>query len=155
MRRFAILTTLGLLLALLPAAGLAQGPPSALSFPGKWWRMPEASKDLNLTEEEKTKLDSMYLEFHSMLIQARADRDKAKLILDDLLEKETLDEKAVFEQLDKANEINTRMNTERFRFLVEVRKLLGLERYTVLKGFFMKSRMRFGKKGPNPPPGED
>ena len=147
-----------LLLTALPVPGLAQGPPSALSFPGKWWRMPEMSNQLSLSEEEKIKLDAMYLEFHSMLIEARAARDKAQLILDDLLERNELDEKAIFAQLDQANQVLTKMNTDRFRFLVEVRKLLGVDRYTALKGLFMKNRMRFDRKGQKPPaegPDED
>ncbi len=146
------------MLAVLPGQGWAKGPPdgpsTGINYPGKWWRVPDLTEQLNLSAEEKTKLDALYLEHHSRLIDARAARNKAKLILDDLLEKDELDEKAVFAQLETANEALSRINTERFRFLVEVRKLLGVERYAQLKGLFFKHRMERRIRDSKEPPEE-
>ena len=139
-----ILTVAVLTVFALPSAGHC-GPPDMPPPPMKWWRVPEFVEQMGLTQEEKQKLDSMYIESHSKLIDAEAAKNKAKLILDDLMDKEELDEKAVFTQLEKVNQALATMNTERFRFLIEIRKFLGSKRFAQLKGLFDQHRIRIMK----------
>jgi hypothetical protein len=156
-RRFLLVCIVTFLLAW-PLTVAAQGGPRTKSFLGKWWKMPEFTGEISLTREERDSLDALYLDSHAKLIDARAAKTKAKLILDDLLEKDELDEKAIYGQVDEVNKAMAVVNTERFRFLIEVRKLLGVKRHAQLKSLFGKHRRRFLKERINqaaqPPAGD-
>ena len=110
---------------------------STLVIPsGKWWNMPEMAKKINLTEPEKKKLDELYIVFHRKLIDHKAVIDKLWLDIDTRFDKEEFDESAVLEQFKKHEEERSAIATERFRFLVNVRKILGRERYQRLKSLY-------------------
>ncbi len=147
-RRFLLVFMFALFLAL-PWSSEALADPDERGFPGKWWRMSEFAGEITLSQAEKDKLNALYLESRARMIDARAAKSKAKLILDDLLEKEQLDEEAIYAQLELANKALAAMNSERFKFLIEVRKLLGADRHAKLKSLFGKHRMRFRKERMN------
>ncbi|MCD6485900.1 MAG: periplasmic heavy metal sensor [Syntrophobacterales bacterium] len=107
---------------------------------GKWWHNPEVSKQMNLTEEEIGSLDKAYLENRRNLIDLKGKLEKERLELEILFENEKLNETEVSKQFGKVENARTRLSAERFRFIVEVRKIIGLERYRTLKTSFDKFR---------------
>jgi Spy/CpxP family protein refolding chaperone len=110
---------------------------STLVIPsGKWWNMPEVAKKVNLTEAEKKKLDDLYVVFHRNLIDRKAVMDKLWLDIDTLFDKEEFNESAVLGQFKKHEAERSAMAGERFQFLVNVRKILGRERYERLKSLY-------------------
>ena len=58
---------------------------------------------------------------------------KAQIALEWFIEKEQLDESACKDQFQKVLEARNKLSTERYNFLIEVRKLLGYERFLQLK----------------------
>ncbi len=126
-----------LLLILLISPTLAVGKDMPL---GKWWHNPRVSEQLNLNEEQKRKLDEIFVESRRKLIDLKSSVEKEQFELENLLESEMLDEAAVMEQFKRLEKARVNLNTERFNFILEVRKTIGLERFQRLKMLHEKMR---------------
>jgi Spy/CpxP family protein refolding chaperone len=114
----------------------------SLAIPGgKWWRMSKIAKDLELTSEEQTKLDVLFMENRRQMIDLKAGAEKAKLELEEVLDKKDFDESVCMERFTEFQDADKKLAAERFKFLVEVRKLLGTERFQKIKTQFHKRRM--------------
>jgi len=100
---------------------------------GKWWENPEMAKKLNLSDAEKATLKEAFNNSHRKLIKLKSNLEAERFELGNLLDKKTLDEAAVMQQFTKLEKARTELSRERFNFLVEVRKILGQERYQTLK----------------------
>ena len=100
---------------------------------GKWWESPKMAEKLKLTDAEKAKLKEAFDKSHRKLIKLKSNVETERFELGSLLDKKTLDEAAVMQQFTKLEKARTELARERFNFLVEVRKILGQERYQVLK----------------------
>jgi Spy/CpxP family protein refolding chaperone len=116
--------------------------------PGRWWRSPELSKDMRLTDREKQILDDMFAKNRNALIDLRSDIEKERLKLEDILEKDPVNESAAKAQFKRVEEKREKIALERFNFILDARKVLGPERFRILTGKFeeMKNK-RLGKPG--------
>jgi Spy/CpxP family protein refolding chaperone len=138
------------LLLLLSSPAIAIG--QELPF-GKWWYNPRVSQQLNLNETEKSKLDKEFVDSRRRLIELKSSVEREQFELENLLESEALDEAAVMEQFKKLEKARASLSSERFNFLIQVRKILGLDRFQRIKMFYGKSRhhkMRRNMEGPGP-----
>ena len=115
-------------------------PPGVPS--GKWWKLPHIAERLALTEEEKGKLDTMYLEQRQRMIDLRSQVEKERLELEQLLDSTTFDPAASLERFKRLQEAHKNLATERFQFLLQVRSLLGHDRFQLLKAEVWKYRMK-------------
>ena len=120
---------------------------------GKWWRIPEVASVLKIRPEEQTTLDNLYYEHRNQMIDHMSELKKGQLALEQLIENENLDESACKDQFQKVLEARNKISTERYNFLIEVRKLLGFERFLHLKPKFYelgrgKSRKDGDRKRP-------
>ena len=120
---------------MLPQSVMAQKGPF-----GKWWHNPDISSQLNLTEQEKTRLDNQFVESRRKLIELKSDVQKQRFELETLLEMEELDEDALNEQFKGLEKARNKLANERFRFLKESRKILGKERFQNVKRMFKERR---------------
>ena len=102
----------------------------------KWWKMPGISERLSLTKEEKEKLDTLYFENRSRMIDLKSGIQKERLVLGRLLDSSGFDASAAREQFKKVIETTHQLAMERFGFLLKVREMLGLERFQQLKEEF-------------------
>lgn len=127
----------------------------ALGMPmGKWWKMPQVADKLGLSQEEKEKLDSIYLQHRHQMIDFRGQVQKERLELEHLLDSRTFNAVACMDRFKKFVEARNNLTTERFKFLIQVRELLGLERFQQLKAGFRQYRIK-GKRGwPHPSKGK-
>ncbi len=107
---------------------------------GKWWRIPHMTEQLDLKDTEKKELDQLYVESRRSLIDIKSTLEKERFELDNLMEQTTLDEEAVMERFKKLEKARADLAAERFRFMLQVRKVLGPERYQGLKMLFKEFR---------------
>ncbi len=124
--------------------GLARRPAGigGLTTPsGKWWRMPEVGKKLSLTGREQQKLDDLFVQNRRRLIDLKSNMQKQRLELEQVLDQPNFNEPACMDRFKKFQDARTNLCNERFKFLVKVRKLLGLDRYRQLKTEFRDRRM--------------
>ncbi len=134
---------------LLAAVFIAQAAWGQVAFakhdlmPGKWWMMPRVADTLNLTEEEKAKLDQLFLDKQSAMIDIKARVDKEQLALESILGREPLDEAAASTQFSRVLAARDELAGLRFQFLVGSRKVLGAERFQQLTSIFEEFKERF------------
>ncbi|NVM22245.1 MAG: periplasmic heavy metal sensor [Desulfobacterales bacterium] len=150
--------TIFTLICLIAASGIGLAKESRgvgrLKMPhGKWWRMPEVAKKLALTSEEQQKFEDLFVQSRRRMIDFKSNVEKERLELEMILDQQDLNESACMDRFKKFEDARTNLANERFRFLVEVRKLLGLERYRKLKTEFRDHRVhrmkgRQERKGP-------
>ncbi len=107
---------------------------------GKWWRFPYVVDNLNIDDSEKAQLDKLYAESQRAMIDLKAQMEKQRFELDNLMSAEPLDETAVMEQFKKLETARAALTEEKFRFVIEARKLLGYERYQQLKSIYQDMR---------------
>ena len=98
------------------------------------------SKELNLSEAEKSRLDQEFVDSRRNLIELKSSVERERFELENLLEKEPLNEAAVMEQFKKLEKARASLSSERFSFLIKARKILGLERFQRIKMFYGKLR---------------
>ncbi len=109
----------------------AQSEPS-----GKWWYDPGIKAELNLQDSEIKRLDRLFNKSRRRLIDLKNKVEKAQFEYQRLMEAEPLDEKAVNRQFAQLEKARSQLAAERSRFLVEVRKILGHQRFQRLKQIY-------------------
>ena len=129
-----------MIVLIFPALALGKDLPR-----GKWWQDPKLSSIINVSKEEKQKLDELYIESRRNFIKLKSAVESERFELEVLMDKDPLDEAKVLEQYRKMDNARDSLGTERFRYLLEVRKILGAERFQKLKFEFQNQRR--GKKG--------
>lgn len=131
--------------------GSGAGKDSMGMPPGKWWKTPQMAEKLSLTKEEQGKMDSMYLEHRRRMIDLRSQVQRERLEIEQLLDSRTLNAPACMDRFKKLQDAQNKLATERFGLLIQVRELLGLDRFQTLKEGFQRSRMkgRHGKRSSN------
>lgn len=144
-----VLSSINMAMAKDPGFGgqrLGHGKKSMGMPVGKWWKMPHVADKLALNQEEKEKLDSMYLQHRHQMIDFRSQVDKERLELEYLLDSNTFNAAASMDRFKKFEQARNNLATERFKFLIKVRELLGLQRFQQLKAEVRQYRMK-GKRG--------
>lgn len=144
-----VMITAGLMLmaGLCPAQPAGDGPNSYNLPPGKWWRLPEASEKHGITPTEQEKLDELYMDSRRKMIDLKGILEKEMLDLELLMDTNTFDEKAAMEKYRAVQNARSDLSVERFRYFIEVRKLLGNDRYQLLKQRYQEIR-RSRRQGP-------
>ena len=118
--------------------------------PGRWWRVPSIAEKLDITAEEETRFDKLFSANRRNLIDAKSLLEKEQFELENLMDEEPLDEKAVMDQFKKLEQARGGLATERFRFLLKIRQTLGYNRFQELKMMFreFKEKRKRGKRFP-------
>ena len=118
------------------AQGLGLGSGGCIMAGGKWWHNSDYAKTLVLTSNEKASLDNLYSENVKSLIDIRASLQKDMLIVSQLLDAENLDEAVVLAKFKDHQNSRATMATEHFKYLLEIRKLLGATRFQQLRSLY-------------------
>ena len=141
MLRKLLYAALLLVFLILPATAIAKN-----AGLGKWWRHPKVSEKLNLSEDEKSNLDKQFVDSRRRLIKLESALKSEQFELDHLLENESLQEKETVKQFDRLQKARTNLASEQFKFLLEIRKILGLERFRQLKQYKQLRRQMIRKE---------
>ena len=119
----------------IPVLATAQDRPA-----GKWWRLPKVSKELHLRQDEKNELDDLFVENRRRLIDLKSELERARFDLNTLLDNGSIDDDAVHAQYERLERAREKLARERFRFLLEVRRILGPKRFDRLKRMYRQFR---------------
>ena len=119
------------LMVLLPVAAAAQDVPV-----GKWWQDSRVTHQLNLSPAEIEKLDQSYIENRRQLIQKKSEVEAQQFELEAIIEKKQFDERAAHQQFQRLENERTNLSRSRFQFLMEVRKILGPDRFQNLRNIY-------------------
>lgn len=100
--------------------------------PGKWWHNPRVAEKLDLNDKQIRRLDEQFRKSRLKFIKLRGEVEREQLELEVFFEKKQLNEQAVLEQYKKLEKARTAMGLERFRFFIQVRKIVGYENFLQL-----------------------
>jgi Spy/CpxP family protein refolding chaperone len=131
-----------MLLALMTLPSFAVGQDM---FPGQWWRLPQAGEMFGLTDKQKLQLDDLYFKNRRNLAELKDALEKERSRFAATMEREPLNEAAVMTQFGRLEETRTRLAAERVHYVIELRKVLGPERFQRVKTYFSKMRDKRSK----------
>lgn len=113
-----------LTIALTAVSALAQSAPS-----GRWWRSARVVKELNLTQSETRRLEEAYRQSRRELIKKKSRVESEQFELQNLMDSRNIDEKAIRAQNRKLEKARSDLADEKFAFVIQVRKIIGHERF--------------------------
>jgi len=98
-------------------------------YRGKWWRIPQVAETLKLSENETRQLEAAFDTALVNMLEAKSKVEVEQVKLRMLMEENDLDRAAVLEQHRRQEEARTRLAEARFAFLLEVRQIVGRDRF--------------------------
>ncbi len=145
-----------ILLFIFPALLLSSLPSDARDYnlpPGKWWENDRVVEHLRLTEDQQAEIGDLVYESATRMIDLNAAVEKAKLALENQVDRRDLDAAAVRQAFKAFQDARRALETERFEMLLAVRVVLTPEQWEKMLSMREKlDRMRQRRDGP-PPPG--
>jgi periplasmic protein CpxP/Spy len=100
---------------------------------GKWWREPEISKKLQLSEGQIAQLDQIFYDHRVKLIDHGAEMEKQDLKLQSLLDADQPDEGQIGSQVDLVLAARGKLEREYTFMNLDLRKVLSLDQWRQLK----------------------
>ncbi|MDH3392103.1 MAG: hypothetical protein OEL85_09945 [Desulfobulbaceae bacterium] len=100
---------------------------------GKWWNNSEVADELKLTDGERKILEEKYTDGRRKMIDLKSEVEKERLELDIVLENPDASKSQIVERYDNLENARKKLSKERFGLLIEVREVIGAERFQSLK----------------------
>ncbi len=107
----------------------------------RWWYNPEVSKRINLSADEIKQLEDTFRKSRRKMIQYKSRVESEQFELESLMESSDFDQSAAVKQYKKLQKARDELGMERFLFLVQVRRIVGLKRFEQLM-YYKKMRQR-------------
>lgn len=104
--------------------------------PGRWWRVPYFVEQLSITDSQKDELDKLFDHNRDRLAELQKQMEQEKRDLMQMIEGEHLNENDAKAQMKKLETTRTILSATRFSYSLEVRKLLGHDRFQQLKTLY-------------------
>ena len=143
---------LGFLGVLGAAAAIAQTVPKALENPapgsspfvysyaygygvksGKWWTSPDMAQKLNLTDDQKRRMDEIFQQHRLKLIDLEGTLEKEEISLEPLVGADQPDDAKVFAQIDRVALARAELEKANSRMLWQVRRVLTPDQWKQLQ----------------------
>ncbi|MGC9195412.1 MAG: hypothetical protein ACP5IL_08165 [Syntrophobacteraceae bacterium] len=104
--------------------------------PGRWWRLPYFAVPLQINELEKERLDSLFDYNRNKLaeLKTRVEEERGELVA--AIDQQHLDETSAMARMKKLEDSRSLLAATQFSYSLEVRKLLGYQRFEHLKTLF-------------------
>ena len=104
--------------------------------PGRWWHLPYFADQLSITDKEKDELDKLFDYNRNRLAELKTQLEGEKAELLKTIDQEHLNETSAITKMTKLENTRTLLAATRFSYALEVRKLLGYERYQRMKTLY-------------------
>ena len=108
--------------------------------PGRWWHIPYFADQLSITDKEKDELDKLFDYNRNRLAELKTQLEGEKAELLKTIDQEHLNETSAITKMTKLENTRTLLAATRFSYSLEVRKLLGYERYQRMKTLYRNWR---------------
>src|SRR5271163_305135 len=100
---------------------------------GRWWDNPKVAADLNLSADQKQKMDDIFQQNRLKLIDLHASLQREETTLDPLISADSPDETKILAQIDKVAQARAELEKSNARMLLAVRQVLTADQWTKLK----------------------
>lgn len=123
-----------LLLCAVFALTLATFADAAPPFPrGKWWRRPDMARQLALTDEQQTKLDSIFRSAANELIDLRGETEKLSIALRSELDQPQLNRDNLRKLAARLSDVQGKLFERELMMLVDMHSVLSNEQWSRLR----------------------
>jgi len=139
-----------IILAALLLLGFVAASQAADLPPGKWWRRPEVISALNLSEEEQSKLESIWAASANDLIDLRGSVEKENVALRTMLDAPQLDRKAIQRAASRLSDARGRLFDRELMMLVDMRNVLTTQQWTRMRAFLDRLNNNQPQQGQRP-----
>ena len=125
---------------------------------GRWWNDPHIAQQLNITDDQKHKMDDIFQQHRLNLIDLDANLEKQQVLMQPMISADQPNENEVLAQIDKIAQARADLEKANARMLFDMRKVLTQEQWQKLKAMRMEHRddraaMRDHRRGPGGPDG--
>jgi Spy/CpxP family protein refolding chaperone len=100
---------------------------------GKWWKLKEVAREVNLNEEQVQRIEKSFLKHKKKMIDLKATLEKEKLDLDAMFDADEFDEGAISTKIDLVEDARSKLHKTQLMFFVQIRKILSKEQYKKLR----------------------
>ncbi len=104
--------------------------------PGRWWHIFYFADQLSITDHEKDELDEFFDYSRNRLAELKKQMEEERNELLKAIDQEDLNETSAITKMKKLESTRTLLAATRFSYSLEVRKLLGYERFQRLKTLY-------------------
>jgi Spy/CpxP family protein refolding chaperone len=129
------------------------GPPMARTFHdrqfGRWWNDPMLAQKLNITADQKQKMDGIYEQYKLKLIDLNAALEKQELLLQPMISSDNPDRVKTLAQIDAVVNARAALERENAEMLFAIRETLTPDQWHKLRMMHEQRRMerRGGPEG--------
>ena len=134
-------SVLAVLLLFFPSGIFAQD-----MMDGKWWQSKRVAESLEITDAEKRQLNETYTASRRELITLKSNVEKERFELDNFLDRGDSKKETVLDQYNRLEAARSELSKERFNLLLDVREIIGIERYQQLKVMYRMNRDKRKKR---------
>jgi Spy/CpxP family protein refolding chaperone len=99
---------------------------------GKWWNDPELAKQINLTADQKKKMDEVFQQNRLRMIDLHAALEREEATLDPLMEAASPDDAKVLPQIDRVAQARAELEKANARLLLGLRHVLTPDQWKTL-----------------------
>lgn len=114
---------------------------------GMWWNNPEVVARLAITPDQQKKIEDLFVQTRVQLIDLHASLEKEQLLLEPLMNANTLDQPKALAQIDKIADTRAELEKTNAKMLLSIRGVLTPDQWTKLRSG--RSQWRHGDRGPN------
>jgi len=100
---------------------------------GKWWTSPDMAQKLNLTDDQKRRMDDIFQQHRLKLIDLQASLEKEEISLEPLVGADQPDDAKVFAQIDRVAQARAELEKANSRMLWQVRRVLTPDQWKLLQ----------------------
>src|ERR1700694_3487490 len=115
--------------------------------PGKWWRRPEIVQILTLSEEQQEKLETIFRNASSDLIDLRGEVEKQNINLHGELDQQQLDRAVIRRDAQKLSDARGRLFERELTMLIDMRAVLNDSQWNRMRNGLLD---RLGKQAQPP-----
>lgn len=94
---------------------------------GKWWKRPRIAQELQLTAEQETELDRIFVKSKPKLIDLRSNLERKQLDYEQAMQGETADRKAIETKIEQREEARARLQKELSVMELDMKQVLKPE----------------------------
>lgn len=141
-----ILGVLAVLLVLSPLSAVAQE--RSMMPKGRWWKMPEVAKRLELTAEQQKRLDEVFTERSKQLIDLKATMEKSAIELRASLERFDSKPSDVMKHAAAVGEARSQLFSKEIEMMVDIRRELSEEQWMKLRAALDQHSRRMDQRRP-------
>jgi hypothetical protein len=113
---------------------------------GKWWQRPTVKETLQLTPDQTSTINTIWIEYRKRIIDIKGELEKAYLDLENLMDQPELNKEAAYTLAERIAGLQANQAEERIKMAIDIRKKLSVEQFQRLKALRRELSKRFRDK---------